>query len=160
MTVRANPYNLHCSESANVCAKWTYKTDRPLSIVMADQYFLGCRDQLQVGDAIRVACCDKGRVTHVVELFVVDGGRGARFVDVQAVGPVIEVPPSREQPAVAAVPKVQAFVDGDAEAVWNVGARAYDVKRGSTVVAKGIKDKETAWQIAKGDIPVPEQEAA
>lgn len=154
---RAKANDLCMADAMPFHQHFEYRTTLPLDDALHDQFFLPVANNLRPGDEVTLVSYDRppgprhdARIVEIATVRVVEKGRDR--VELHRIGDIERIPRraviDNEDPA----PR-EAYVSGDGKAVWNVGARAYDIKVGGKVVASE-PDKDKAAAMARGDIPL------
>lgn len=157
------PGHLAMGESVSRGQRWTYASAHPMSEMLGDRYFLAQRTMLRPGDTIRVIeLRDKdlnasgNRVLAYVDMLVVESSGDT--LSLRPEHDVVTIPAKDEAPAKRETWAVERFIKSDGDVKWNNKAQVHEVFEDGAVVAAS-KDKEEAWQIATGKLPIPQPEA-
>jgi hypothetical protein len=155
--MRAIATRLCTGDNATFGIHWSYLTEHPLAATTSPDYFMSVRDRVSVGDLIRCASVRDGRVQETCELIVVQ--KHPYAVETITVREIMTVPPAIASEIELAPPPAERYIEGDGKAVWNIGRELYEIMLNGQIVA-AVRDKTLAWQIAQGEVPLPEQQAA
>lgn len=156
------PRHLAMGESVSRGQRWTYASAHPMSEMLGERYFLAQRTMLRPGDTLRIIELRDGdlnassnRVLAYVDMLVIESG--GDILSLRPEHDVVTVPGKDEAPAKRETWAVERFIKSDGDVKWNNKAQVHEVFEGGTVVAAS-KDKEEAWRIATGELPIPQRE--
>lgn len=154
---RARAQDLCMNDAMPFQQQFQYRTTLPLRDIVHERFFLPLAPNLRPGDQIRMVSYDRpsgGSVLEIVDVIVANKRPNA--VVIVLLGDVRAIEPCQSMPKPMPTPPREKYAQGDAQAVWNVGKRAYDVKVGGKVVATEA-DQDKAKKMARGDVPLPSE---
>lgn len=156
------PGHLAMGESVSRGQRWTYASAHPMSEMLEPRYFLAQRAMLRPGDTIRIIeLRDKdlnasgNRVLAYVDMLVVESSGDT--LTLRPEHDVVTVPTKDEAPAKPTAWSTERFIKSDGDVKWNNKAQVHEVFESGVVVA-ACKNKEEAWRIATGELPIPQPE--
>lgn len=154
---RARYGNLYCVSQAPYASHHCYQSPLPIEEMLQPEFYLPVRNNLRVGDTIRVVQTVAGENTRVLawaEAMVVDAD--AKAVDLRILsGPTkIPLPKPAEGSAAPADGQPDKFVGGNGEVKWNAGRKMHEVVVGGETVFAS-RDKDLCTAVARGDTPIP-----
>lgn len=158
------PRNLAMGDGVPHGRQWTYISAHPMPEMLGERYFLDQRTMFLPGDTLRVVemraealNTPENRVLSYIDLLVVRADR--QGLELRPEHDIVQVPLRTDDPKAAAQWGTERYIGANGDVKWNPGRKHYEVFEGKTVVAT-TTDKDRAWQIAKGEAPLPETEEA
>lgn len=155
--MRAMPGRLCMGESVPFGQRHNYHAAHPIEMMLEPDYFLSVKTRLQAGDEIRIVRVINERVTHLVDMLVVQIHQTK--VELMALSPVREVPADDTVKPVAPPEPQERYVPDNAHAKWNLGKQMFEIWCQGRVLAE-VRGKDEAHRIAAGELMLPVQEVA
>ena len=157
MEFKAKAHKLERAGDGQFGTNWSYVCGaHPIEESVKDGFFDEIRDNLVVGDTIRVIEIQKEVVTGVIDFMVVAKAKTTVNCRPMSEGIIrfkaIEARKDKVAPPVYVEP--EKFIEGSGTVAWNPGMKRYVVSVGDKKIVS-VKDKEEAEAIARGDKPLP-----